>query len=119
MKFGTQKSTVYKLRNDYKNGYISTSFNDKSKISSNIADAIICDIPLPPLYAKEYQDGTLEIIKGGESFRILMDYMETGSYGEMKLKFQAIIEDYMLTIHIIKPPYDDAKLKILMSLLEG
>ena len=93
-----------------------------NKQKSELIESILMGIPLPLFYVKEDKDGVYIIVDGKQrlttmfdfidnqftlgSLKILKDY-KGKSFNTLSPAEQSLIEDFALTLHVIKPPTND------------
>ena len=93
-----------------------------SKQKSELIESILMGIPLPLFYVKEDKDGVYIIVDGKQRLSAMFDYIDNKfALGPLKILkdykgkyFKALlpteqskIEDFALTLHVIKPPTSD------------
>lgn len=89
---------------------------------SELIESILMGIPLPLFYVKENEDGVYIIVDGKQRLSTMFDFIDNKfSLGQLKIlkdykgKYfktlspaeQSKIEDFALTLHVIKPPTSD------------
>ena len=121
-------SSVYELRRQYEKGRINLApkfqrhnvWNTKQK--SELIESILMGIPLPIMYFFQNKEGINQVIDGKQRLTTLFDFLDNKfSLSELSVlsnlkskKFsdlsgiqQGKIEDYKLSINVIKPPTPD------------
>lgn len=93
-----------------------------SKQKSELIESLLMGIPLPLFYVKENEDGVYIIVDGKQRLSTMFDYIDNkfalgnlrilkdykGKYFKMLTPAeQSKIEDFSLTLHVIKPPTSD------------
>ncbi len=88
------------------------------KQKSELIESIIMGIPLPVMYFAEDKEGKLHVVDGKQRLTALFDYLNNKfsitsapillflkgkKFKDLEPQYQARLEDYQLTIYVIKP----------------
>jgi len=91
------------LRPHYQRGFIW----DRTK-SSLLIESVLLNIPLPPVYLAQEEDGTLSVIDGLQRLHTFLDYYE-GKFSLRKLEGEGLDNLNKLTYSRLKKEYPKAK----------